>query len=169
MGILQIEHLKDGVGSLAVLALHDGVCDAHLLGGHVVFKHSLAMQTEPCVLRAGNGDLDVGVCLQVLVNILLVVGAEPQLAVQLTGKHEGMALGLAVTAYGGQILHRVCVQKFYDFIHGMYLHTLFFSDSFIVMRFVRLVKYAQYCGVVTKKIPLRCCLLFLLLKAIMMP
>ena len=107
------------------------------------------MQTEPCVLRAGNGDLDVGVCLQILVNILLVVGAEPQLAVQLTGKHEGTALGLAVTAYGGQILHRVCVQKFYDFIHEMYLHTLFFFDSFIVMRFVRLVKYAQDCGIVT--------------------
>ena len=65
MGILQIEHLKDGVGSLAVLALHDGVCDAHLLGGHVVFKHSLAMQTDPCVLRAGNGDLDIGVCQQI--------------------------------------------------------------------------------------------------------
>ena len=107
------------------------------------------MQTEPCVLRAGNGDLDVGVCLQVLVNILLVVGAEPQLAVQLTGKHEGTALGLAVTANGGQILHRVCVQKFYDFIHEMYLHTLLFPDCFIVMRFVRLVKYAQNCGIVT--------------------
>ena len=107
------------------------------------------MQTEPCVLRAGNGDLDVGVCLQILVNILLVVGTEPQLAVQLAGEHEGAALCLAVAAYGGQILYRVCVQKFYDFIHEMYLYTLFFLDSFIVMRFAGLVKYAQDCGIVT--------------------
>ena len=29
VSILQIEHLKDGVGGLAVLTLHDGVPDAH--------------------------------------------------------------------------------------------------------------------------------------------
>ena len=31
VGIIQIEHLKDGVGSLAVLTFHDGVLDAAML------------------------------------------------------------------------------------------------------------------------------------------
>ena len=49
-----------------------------------------------------------------------------------------------------QILHRVGIQKFYDFVHDKYLRNLLFSlDGFIVMRFVRLVKYAHYCGMVT--------------------
>lgn len=52
VGIIQIEHLKDGVGSLAVLTFHDGVLDAHFLGSHVVLKHSLAVQADPCILRA---------------------------------------------------------------------------------------------------------------------
>lgn len=42
--IIQIEHLKDGVGSFAVLALYDGVLDAELLDCHIVLKHSLAAQ-----------------------------------------------------------------------------------------------------------------------------
>ena len=54
VGIIQIEHLKDGVGGLAVLPLDDGVPDAHFLGSHVVLEHSLAVQTDPCVFRAGN-------------------------------------------------------------------------------------------------------------------
>ena len=29
------------------------------------------------------------------------------------------------------VLGRVCVQKFYDFIHGMYLHTLFFLTALL--------------------------------------
>ena len=41
VGIIQIEHLKDGVGSLAVLTFHDGV-----------LKHGLAVQADPCILRA---------------------------------------------------------------------------------------------------------------------
>lgn len=43
VGIFQIEHLENGVGCLAVLALYNGVLDAHFLGGHVVLKHGLAM------------------------------------------------------------------------------------------------------------------------------
>ena len=100
MGIIQIEHLKDGVGGLAVLTLHDGVLDAHFLGGHVVLEHSLAVQTDPCVFRAGNGDLHLRVLLHILVDVLGVVGAEPQLAVQFASEHEGAALCLAVTTDG---------------------------------------------------------------------
>ncbi len=125
VGIIQIEHLKDGVGGLAVLALHDGVLDAHFLGGHVILEHSLAVETNPRIVRAGNGDLHLRVLLHIFVDILLVVGAEPQLAVQLTGKHEGTALGLAVTADSGQILHRIGIQKFYDFVHDKYLQNGF--------------------------------------------
>ncbi len=75
---------------------------------------------------------------------------KPQLAVKLTGEHEGAALRLAVTTDGSQILHRIGVQKFYDFVHNKYLPKFVVSlDVFHVMRFVRLVKYVQYCGMVT--------------------
>ena len=88
--------------------------------------NSFAVQADPGVFRAGHRDLGVGVGLQILVYVLLVVGAEPQLAVQLTGEHEGAALCLAVTTDGSKILHRVGIQKFYDFIHDKYLRNLFF-------------------------------------------
>ena len=97
VGIRQIEHLKDGIGSLAVLTLHDGVLDAHFLGSHIILEHSLAMQTDPCIFRAGNGDLHLRVFLHILVDVLLVVGAEPQLAVPFAGEHKRAALCLAVT------------------------------------------------------------------------
>jgi hypothetical protein len=35
----------------------------------------------------------------------------------LVAEHKGAALGLAVAADGGQILHGILLQKFYDFIH----------------------------------------------------
>lgn len=120
MGVFQVEHLEDRVGSFAVLPLDDGVLDAHLLGGHVVLKHSLAVQTDPRIGGTGNGNFDVGVLLHILVDFLLVVGAEPQLSVHLTGKHERAALGLTVTAYGGEILYGIFLQKFYDFVHDEY-------------------------------------------------
>ena len=65
------------------------------------------MQANPSVLRAGKGNFDLGVFLHILINVLLVVGAEPQLAFQLIGEHKGAALGLAVTAHGSQILHGI--------------------------------------------------------------
>ena len=77
MGIFQIEHFKDGVGGLAVLPFDDGVLDAHLLGGHVIFEHGLAVQTNPRISRAGNRNLDVRVGLHILVDVLLVVGTKP--------------------------------------------------------------------------------------------
>ena len=108
------------------------------------------MQTNPCVFRAGNGDLHLRVLLHILVDVLGVVGAEPQLAVQFASEHKRAALCLTVTTDGSQILHGVGIQKFNDFIHDKYLRNLLFSlDALIVMRFVRLVKYAQYCGMVT--------------------
>ena len=41
------------------------------------------------------------------------------------------ALGLAVTAHGGQILHRVGVQKFYDFVHDKYLQMVFDAERLL--------------------------------------
>ena len=130
VGGVQIEHLKDGVGGGLVLTLHDGVPDAHLLGGHVVLKDSLAVEPDPGVLRAGDGDLDLGIGLHVLVNVLLVVGAEPELALQLAGEHKGAALGLAVPAHSGQILHGIGIQKCSDFVHDIYLQGDFFEGVF---------------------------------------
>ena len=124
VGVVQVEHLKDGVGSGLILALHDGVADAHFLGSHVVLEDGLAVEPNPGVGGAGNGDLNLGVLLHILVDVLLVVGAEPQLAVQFACEHEGAALCLAVTTDGSQILHRVGIQKFYDFVHDKYLQKL---------------------------------------------
>ena len=107
--ILQIEHLQDRVGGLAVLTPDDGILNAHFLGSHVVFKNSLAVETDPCVGRAGNRDLDFRVFLHIPVHLFGVVGAEPELAVKLACEHERAAFCLAVTAYGCQILYRVLV------------------------------------------------------------
>ena len=41
------------------------------------------------------------------------------------------ALGLDVTAHGGQILHRVGVQKFYDFVHDKYLQMVFDAERLL--------------------------------------
>ena len=119
--------------------------------------NSFAVQADPGVLRAGHRDLGVGVGLQILVYVLLAVGAEPQLAVQLTGEHEGTALGLAVTANGGQILHGVGIQEFNDFVqrHGLVPPGLLHwvcgasrrapADEAMIHPFLPGVKYAQ-CG-----------------------
>ena len=117
MGIIQIEHLKDGIVGGLVLAFDDGIVHAALLDGHVVLKHSLAVQTDTGIAGAGHGDLHIGIGLHILVDIFLVVGAEPQLAVLLKAEHEGAALGLSVTAHSGQILNRVGGQKFNDFFN----------------------------------------------------
>lgn len=126
----QVRQVGDAPGGGLVLALHDGVPDAHLLGGHVVLKDSLAVEPDPGVLRAGDGNLDLGICLHVLVHVLLVVGAEPELALQLAGKHKGAALGLAVPAHSGQILHGIGIQKCNDFVHDIYLQGDFFEGVF---------------------------------------
>src|SRR5699024_9913285 len=104
-------------------------------GGHVVLKDGLAVQADPGVGRAGDGHLDVGVGLHILVDILAVVGAEPELAVHLAGEHEGPALGLAVPADGGEILDGVLLQKLHDFIHGSYLLMLDVGLQWIACRY----------------------------------
>ena len=118
MGIRQIEHLEDGVVGGLILAFHDGVLDTHLLDSHIVLKHSLAVQPNPGKGGAGHGQLHVGIGLHILVDILLIVGAEPQLAVLLPGEHKGAALGLSIPAHGSQVLDRVLGQEFYDFVHN---------------------------------------------------
>ncbi len=35
-----------------------------------------------------------------------------------TGEHEGAAFGRSVPANGGQILHRILSQEFYNFVYG---------------------------------------------------
>ena len=117
VGAPQIEHLEDGVVGGLVLALYNGVLHAHLLDRHIVLKHGLPAEPNPGVGGAGHGDLNVGVGLHVLVDLLGAVGAEPQPAVPLPGEHEGAALGLAVPAHGGQVLDRILIQKFHDFVH----------------------------------------------------
>ena len=88
------------------------------------------MQTEPGVFRAGNGSFDFGVKLHIFVNILGVVCAEPQLAVQRPGKHKGAALGLSVAANGGQILYGIGIQKFDDFVHDGFLLMIITCERF---------------------------------------
>lgn len=51
----------------------------------------------------------------ILVDILLVISAKPQLPVKQASKHKGAAFCLAIATNGGQILHRVSIQKFYYF------------------------------------------------------
>ena len=155
--ILEIEHCEDGVGGAAVLALHDGVAHAQFLGGHAVREDGLAVQADPCVIGAGDGQLHIGIFLHVLVDLLLRVRAEPELAVQLIGKHEGAALGVAVASHGGQILHGVGIQEFNDFVqrHGLVPPGLLHwvcgasrrapADEAMIHPFLPGVKYAQ-CG-----------------------
>ena len=148
VGIRQVKHLEDGVVGGLILALDDGVLDAHLLDGHVVLKGRLPAEADPRVGGAGHGDLDVGVGLHVLVDLLSAVGAEPQLAVLLPGEHEGAALGLTVPAHGGQVLHGVLVQEFHDFVHDVlppnqFLKGGFPFDGSIVTPNFMAEKYAQ--------------------------
>lgn len=59
-------------------------------------EHSLAAETNPLIGRRRNTDLDVRICLQLLVNVLEIAGAEPQLAALLKAEYEGAALGPAI-------------------------------------------------------------------------
>lgn len=116
-GIAQPEHREDRVRRVTVLAPDDRVLQAQLLGCHAVGKDSLAAQAQPCIVRAGNGQLHIGVDLHVPIDVLGRVRAEPELAVERAGKHERAALRPAVPADRGQILYGVRLQKCYDFVH----------------------------------------------------
>ena len=123
--IFQIEHLKDGIVGVLVLTLDNRIVHATFLNCHVVLKHRLAMQPNPGVAGAGDGHLHIGISLHILVYILGVVGAEPELAVLLEAEHKGTALGFSVTANGGEILNGVFLQEFNDFFHYNYLQNVF--------------------------------------------
>ena len=125
MRIFQIEHLKDGIVGVLVLTLDNRIVHAAFLNCHVVLKHRLAMQPNPGVAGAGDGHLHIGISLHILVYILGVVGAEPELAVLLEAEHKGTALGFSVTANGGEILNGVFLQKLGDFFHDNYLQSVF--------------------------------------------
>ena len=81
--IFQIKDLKNRVVCGLVLTLHDGIEHAAFFYGHIVLKNWLAVETEPCVGGTGNGNLNFGIVLHILVNILLVVGAKPQFSILL--------------------------------------------------------------------------------------
>ena len=125
MRIFQIEHLKDGIVGVLVLTLDNRIVHAAFLNCHVVLKHRLAMQPNPGVAGAGAGHLHIGISLHILVYILGVVGAEPELAVLLEAEHKGTALGFSVTASGGEILNGVFLLKLGDFFHDNYLQSVF--------------------------------------------
>ena len=120
----QMKYIENGVAGFDLLALHNGAAQTHFLGSRVVLKHGLAVLAKPRIVRAGNGNLNFRVFLHVLVNVLGIAGAEPQLAIQLAGKHEGAALDFAVAVDGGQILYGIGVQKFYDFLYVGYLQRM---------------------------------------------
>lgn len=63
--------------------------------------------TNARIAGTGYRNLHIGIFLHILVNVLGVVGAEPQLAILLKAEHEWAAFGLAVTAYGCQILNGI--------------------------------------------------------------
>ena len=81
-----MKYLENGVAGFDLLAFHNGAAQTHFLGSQVVLKHGLAVQAKPRIVRAGNGNLNFRVFLHVLVNVLGIAGAEPQLAIQLAGR-----------------------------------------------------------------------------------
>lgn len=85
--------------------------DEPLRPGEGILHHPEGVDLMPADIQLSGMEVD----------FLGVVGAEPQLAIHLTGKHEGTALGFAVTAYGSQILYGILLQKLYNFVHGKYL------------------------------------------------
>ena len=118
MSALKVEHLENGVVGGLILPLDDGVVHAALFDRHVVFKHRLAVQPNPRIGGRGNGNLNVRVIPNVLVDLFGVVGAKPQLPVLLKAEHKRAALCLSVVANGRKVLNRIFLQKFYYFIHG---------------------------------------------------
>ena len=117
MGLIQIEHLKDGVICGLILTLDDGIIHAPLFYSPVILKHGLAAQADPGILWAGNRNLYIGVGLHILIDILPVVSAEPQFAILFKAEHKGTALGLSIASHSGQILNGVGRQKFNNFFH----------------------------------------------------
>ena len=125
MGIFQIEHFKGRVVGGLIISLDNGILQRSLFDGLVVHKDGLAAQTNPLIGGGGNADLNVGICLQLLVDFLEVAGVEPQLTILLEAEHKGAALGLSVQANGGEILNGVFLQKLGDFFHDNYLQSVF--------------------------------------------
>ena len=63
-------------------------------------------------------DLHLRVLLHILVDVLGVVGAEPEPAVHFAGEHEGAALRLPIGTDRSQILDGICGKELNDFLHG---------------------------------------------------
>lgn len=109
MWVLKVEYLKDRVLSSLILTFDNRILHAGYLYFMVVLKNSFSVKTNPCVLRIGYGNLDLRVCLHILVNILGIVCAEPELSVFLKTEHERAAFRLSIASYSCQILYRVCL------------------------------------------------------------
>ena len=109
MRIFQIENLEDRIVSGLVLSFYDRVVHAAFLNSHVVLKYGLTGKTNPCIFWRRYRNFNLWILLLVFVNILLVIGAEPQLAILLKAEHKRTAFCLTVTTYGCEILYRVCL------------------------------------------------------------
>lgn len=123
--LLQIEHHHLGMirGQVFVLDQRIGRQNGFFHRA-VVFKMRFALHTDPGVVRAGGHDFQIGALLKLLVDLLLVVGAEPQFAVPLHSEHEGAVFGFAVQADGGQILDGVGSEKGKGRLHNNNLRVL---------------------------------------------
>lgn len=115
--VFEIEHRENGIISGLILPFDDGIVHTAFLYRTVVLEHSPAVEPDPCKSGAGNRDLDGGVCLKVLVDVLLAVGAKPEFPVLLETEHEGAAFWFAVAADGCKVLDWVFGQEFDDFVH----------------------------------------------------
>ena len=111
MRILKIKYLEDRIVSGLILAFYDRIAHAGFLHCHVILKHRPAVQADPLVCGRRYGNLNLRILLHIKVNVLRVVGAEPELFIHLKAEHERAALRLAVTAYGCQILYRIRLQE----------------------------------------------------------
>ena len=72
--IFRVEHLKGRVVSGLIISLDNGILQRSLFDGLVVHKDGLATQANPLIGRGGNADLNVGIRLQLLVDLFEVAG-----------------------------------------------------------------------------------------------
>ena len=117
VGIFQVKHFENRVFRGLVLALDDWIFQRAFLYLHIVLKNGSAVKANPGVLRAGDGHLHFRVGLHILVYLFGIVGAEPQFSLSLKTEHERTAFRLPISSNGCQVLHRICLQKFYYSLH----------------------------------------------------
>lgn len=101
-----------------------GFCRHISLAGILFSKTALPCKRIHAYSGLDTGKLNFRIFQHILVDILLAISAKPQLPVKQASKHKGAAFCLAIATNGGQILHRVSIQKFYYFFHYKYLQAI---------------------------------------------